>query len=69
MDNIESNVIDTENQDFCKFRIKDLQSADVALKAQEAVEEEERRLEEAKMDVVQRLSHNSKQYAFNQKVS
>jgi len=49
--------------------IEDLQSADVALKAQEAVEEEERRLEEAKMDVVQRLSHNSKQYAFNEKVS
>ena len=62
-------MIDTENQDFCKFRIKDLQSADVALKAQEAVEEEKIRLEEAKMDVVQRLSHNSKQYAFNEKVS
>ena len=62
-------MIENESQDFCKFRIDHLQSADVALKAQGAVEEEKRRLEEAKMDVVQRLSHNSKQYAFNQKVS
>ena len=62
-------MIKNENQDFSQFRIEDLQSADVALKAQEAVEEEERRLEVAKMDVVQRLSHNSKHYAFNEKVS
>ena len=62
-------MIENESQDFCKFRIEDLQSADVALKAQEAVEEEKIRLEKAKMDVVQRLSHNSKQYAFNEKVS
>ena len=62
-------MIKNENQDFSQFRIEDLQSADVALKAQEAVEEEERRLKEARMDVVQRLSHNSKQYAFNEKVS
>ena len=49
------------------FRIEDLQSADVAMKAEEA---EEKREEEAKMDFVQSLQENAKKhFALNHQMS
>ena len=52
------------------FRIEDLQSADVAMKAQEVEEEEKRDEEEAKMDFVQSLQENGKKrFALNQQMS
>ena len=52
------------------FRIEDLQSADVAMKAEEAEEEEKREEEEAKMDFVQSLQENGKKhFALNQQMS
>ena len=51
------------------FRIEDLQSADVAMKAEEA-EEDEKREEEAMMDFVQSLQENGKKhFALNQQMS
>ena len=52
------------------FRIEDLQSADVAMKAQEVEEEEKRDEEEAKMDFVQSLQENGKKhFALNHQMS
>ena len=52
------------------FRIEDLQSADVAMKAEEAKEEEKLEEEEAKMDFVQSLQESGKKhFALNQQMS
>ena len=51
------------------FRIEDLQSADVAMKAQREAEDEEKRQEEANMGIVQSLQQNAKRFALNEQMS
>ena len=51
------------------FRIEDLQSADIAMKAQQEAEDEEKRQEEANMGIVQSLQQNAKRFALNGQMS